>query len=324
MYEIAHTLGTSLSLEDTMALIESKLSRLIPFSACALFLYDEQDQMLRCRVARGVDSELVTRFAMRAGHGVNGWAAQNRRPVVNGHARRDAYAASVNGAQLDLRSALAWPLVLKNRLIGTLALYHVKSDFYTDRHCLPLDRICEQVSAVVHNALRFEQAQTDSLTDPLTGLANGRQLRAHVTNELARSDRQDKPMALFVVDVNELEALNERFGRETGDRALTAVGRALESVVRPYDLCARYTGDSFVVVLSDCDRDAALNRSLEFKRAVESVVFEGRPGSTARLSISCGSAVYPIDAASQEDLLAAADRRMCRDKAARQSAFSAA
>jgi diguanylate cyclase (GGDEF)-like protein len=243
---------------------------------------------------------------------------------VNGHARRDAYAASMSASQLGLRSALAWPLVLKNRLIGTLALYHVKPDFYTDRHCLPLDRICEQVSAVVHNALLFEQTQTESLTDSLTGLANARQLHAHVTNELARSERQDRPLSLFVIDLNDFKALNERFDREAGDRALAMVARALEGVVRPYDLCARYAGNSFVVVLSDCDREAALHRAVEFQRAVEEVRFEPRPGFSVTLSISCGSAVYPDDAATHEELLAAADRRMCRDQAERRAAFSAA
>ena len=53
LYEIAQTMGTSLGVADTMALIASKLTNLVPFSACALFLFDEPDDMLRCRFATG-------------------------------------------------------------------------------------------------------------------------------------------------------------------------------------------------------------------------------------------------------------------------------
>jgi hypothetical protein len=55
LYEIAQSMGTSLGLSDTMALISAKLSNLVPFSCAALFLYDESRDMLRCRFATGVD-----------------------------------------------------------------------------------------------------------------------------------------------------------------------------------------------------------------------------------------------------------------------------
>ena len=49
LYEIAQTMGTSLGVSDTMALIASKLSSLVPFTSCALFLFDEEGDTLRCR-----------------------------------------------------------------------------------------------------------------------------------------------------------------------------------------------------------------------------------------------------------------------------------
>jgi putative nucleotidyltransferase with HDIG domain len=59
LYEIAQALGTSLGVPDTMTLIASKLSKLVPFSCCALFLYDDENDVLRCRFATGIDAELV-------------------------------------------------------------------------------------------------------------------------------------------------------------------------------------------------------------------------------------------------------------------------
>ena len=65
LYQIAQTMGTSLGVADTMALIASKLTNLVPFSACALFLYAEATDTLDCRFATGTDSELMQQLALR-------------------------------------------------------------------------------------------------------------------------------------------------------------------------------------------------------------------------------------------------------------------
>ena len=94
-----------------------------------------------------------------------------------------------DGKATSLQSALVAPLVFNDRFIGTLAVYHVAADFYTDDHRRLLDRVSEQASAVIHNSIVFEQTQEDSLTDPLTGLPNTRFMFMHLTRELARAER---------------------------------------------------------------------------------------------------------------------------------------
>ena len=88
LYEIAQSMGTSLGVADTMALISSKLSNLVPFAACALFLYDEEHDWLRCRFATGLDSELIGSMTIKSGHGLTGWVTRNRRPLVNARPER--------------------------------------------------------------------------------------------------------------------------------------------------------------------------------------------------------------------------------------------
>src|SRR6185436_16180337 len=80
---IAQAMGTSLGVADTMALISSKLSNLVPFSCCALFLYNEELETLRCRFATGIDAEVIQQISVKSGLGLTGWVARNRRTLVN-------------------------------------------------------------------------------------------------------------------------------------------------------------------------------------------------------------------------------------------------
>ena len=125
LYEIAQTMGTSLGVADTMGLIASKLSSLVPFSSCALFLFDEQAEKLHCRFATGTEADVIGTMTVRSGQGLTGWVARNRRPLVNARPSADFEAAGLSTHTTNLQSALVSPLVFNDRFIGTLTVYHV-------------------------------------------------------------------------------------------------------------------------------------------------------------------------------------------------------
>ena len=321
LYEIAQTMGTSLGVADTMALIASKLTSLIPFSTCALFLYKEENDSLSCGFATGVDAELVQQLAFENGQGLVGWVARNRRPLVNARPTADFEAAGVE-AETALSSALVCPLVFGDRLIGALAVYHVTPGAFSDDHRRLLDRICEQAAGVVHNSVLYEQTKRDSLTDPLTGLPNTRSMFVHLSRELARAQRLGSEVSLLVLDLDDFKEINDRHGHHVGDRALREIARVLRAETRPYDICVRYAGDEFVVVLSGCGPEEAENKRVELQQAIDALPFEVRPGQPLALGCSCGSASFPRDGAAYELLLSVADRRMYEDKARRKLAAS--
>jgi diguanylate cyclase (GGDEF)-like protein len=96
----------------------------------------------------------------------------------------------------------------------------------------------------------------------------------------------------------------------------------LRSAVRDNDLCARFAGDEFIVVLWNCSPEHEARRVQELQAAVAAHPYEPRPGVRVSLSISAGAARFPADGNSFEELLAAADERMYRDKAGRRSRSS--
>jgi diguanylate cyclase (GGDEF)-like protein len=296
-----------------MALIASKLTSLVPFSACTLFQYDESQNLLTCRFATGTDYELMQQLTLKGGQGITGWVARNRRPLVNARPSGDLEAGG-SSLPTTLQSALVCPLLLGDRVIGTLAVYHTTPSFYGDDHRRLLDRVCEQAAAVIHNAIVFEQTHEASLTDPLTNLPNTRFMVNHLGRELARAERGNAEVSLLVMDLNDFKDINDTFGHHVGDRALREIAQVLRGAIRPYDVCVRYAGDEFFVVLAGCGWDEAEYKRLELQEAVESLVFEAKPGVRMPLSISAGAAVFPHDGNTYEVLMAKADRRMYRNK----------
>ncbi|MGE3177046.1 MAG: diguanylate cyclase, partial [Vicinamibacterales bacterium] len=317
LYEIAQTMGTSLGVSDTMALVSSKLTNIVPWSGCALYLQQPDGQTLKCHFAAGLDAPNLLGRVMRVGSGLSGWVAQNRRTVVNADPRVCFEAAGID-TDTELKSTIACPLYSSGEtLIGCLVLFHTEANRYTEDHRRLLERVAEQAGPVVANSVTFAQTQEDSLTDPLTGLPNRRSLFAHLSRELARAERLKAEVGLLVMDVDDFKSINDTYGHHTGDRALREVATALQSGLRPYDLCVRYAGDEFIVVLSECSREMAEVRRQELQERISQIELEVRPGKTIQLGASIGAAVYPHDGANYEALLADADHRMYRDKSMR-------
>src|SRR5207245_987310 len=187
--------------------------------------------------------------------------------------------------------------------IGCLALYDVEANRYNEDHRRLLERIAEQAGAVIHNSIIFEQTQEDSLTDPLTSLPNRRSMFVHLSRELARAERLKSEVALIVMDVDGFKGINDTYGHNVGDHALRQVAIALQGALRPYDLCVRYAGDEFIVVLADCTREAADAKRRELQSKIAEMQLEVRAGKRLRLAASAGASVFPHDGTTYEALL---------------------
>src|SRR5205807_1830735 len=146
-------------------------------------------------------------------------------------------------------------------------------------------------------------------------MPNRRSLDRQLEAGLEQIKRSGARGTVVVLDLDRLKELNDTYGHEIGDRALRTIGHVLRATVRQHDLCARFGGDEFIVVLWDCSPEHEARRVADLQSAVAAHPFEPRPGVRVSLSISAGAARFPEDGKTFEELLAAGDERMYRDKA---------
>ena len=182
-----------------------------------------------------------------------------------------------------------------------------------------MSRVDEMSRANRELHVEVKRAQLESLTDPLTDLPNRRVLADHIGHEIARAARHGQPFALIVIDLDEFKTINDRYGHRRGDAALELVARTLKSMLRPYDICCRYAGDEFALVLASCPADQAYVRAAEISAKIDALAFEAAPGATLQLRASAGVAAYPDDGQTYHALFETADARMYAQKTGRHS-----
>jgi diguanylate cyclase (GGDEF)-like protein len=162
--------------------------------------------------------------------------------------------------------------------------------------------------------MRHLLSELDSVarTDPLTGLANRRQLEDRFAAEIDRATRGGRPLSLLVLDLDWFKEFNDRFGHRAGDRALVAFGAALGRATRTSDLVARLGGQEFAVLAPETDEPDAFLLA-ERLRAEVRVAFARQP---EKLTVSCGIASFPAHGIAPGELMYAADRALYEAKEA--------
>ena len=299
-------LSITLGVTETMTVVAAKLQRLVEYSCCVLFLRDE-DQ-LACQFISGVNAESIKNDPLLFEEQATNWLAHLQPSTVEINPRIDTR------TDKTFQSTLVISLVFQDRLLGVLALYHKERNAYTTEHGSVIESISPQISAIVANSLLFNQTQYDSLSDPLTGLPNRRAFTRHLKDALSSAQRTQSQLALFVIDLDQFKQINDHHGHLVGDHALCDFGHMLSSIVAPPHFCARYAGDEFILILSDCNNETVQRTYRELVVGLETLTIETKLDIRIKLKASTGIAMFPADGNTHEQLFVTADERMYKNK----------
>jgi diguanylate cyclase (GGDEF)-like protein len=297
--------GLQMQLEATLNLLCDMTADMSPFDKAMVYFWDEGRELMELRISRNVEKQ--TGQEVSSGNILNFWAIKYGRPLLVelGHNAQSDALMQVAGATC----ALAVPLFVSNRVMGSLQLFRASADKPFTKEDAQLLWI---LSLVAENLLTREYANEGLLrfafTDYLTGLRTRGYFEQQLELEFKRAERKQQKFALLMIDIDHFKVLNDTFGHHVGDQLLRDVTSILMKDMREVDTVARYGGEEFVIILPETTETGAVFVAQRLRRAVDQAkFFAGSPHSVQHLTISIGVALYDTDAQFKRDLIEFAD-----------------
>ena len=158
-----------------------------------------------------------------------------------------------------------------------------------------------------------EESRRQATVDALTGMFNRRAFIEGATREVARADHCVMPLSLVLFDLDHFKQVNDQRGHASGDRVLHAVGRLVQGSLRPADLCARWGGEEFVLLLPQTCAAQAKEIAERLRAAIAVEHIEDEAGEPIPISASLGVATLQCREV-LDSFVDRADRAMYRAK----------
>ena len=143
-------------------------------------------------------------------------------------------------------------------------------------------------------------------TDVLTGAHNRRHFTEAVTTQLHHLRRHRRPASIFILDLDHFKSLNDRYGHEIGDQALTQAATAIRGLLRGQDIFARIGGEEFAGYLPDTDIEAAIRAAERLRECIADIRLKVGP-ETATFTCSIGVTSIDSDGDTLESAMKRAD-----------------
>jgi diguanylate cyclase (GGDEF)-like protein/PAS domain S-box-containing protein len=174
--------------------------------------------------------------------------------------------------------------------------------------------VTERVRAERELRLMHDRLRDQSTHDALTGLHNRRYLEESFARELIAAVRHRHPVSVIMGDIDHFKAVNDHHGHQAGDEVLRAFGQLIRRHARGSDICCRYGGEEFLLVLPRMARADAMRRAEQLRAELAAAAV--RCGAaTIFVTASFGVASFPDNGDTAERLIAAADGAMYEAKA---------
>jgi diguanylate cyclase (GGDEF)-like protein len=319
----------SLDLDRIAGAATRRIPSLVGARLSSLFLYDYESREL-VLASHTHPRPLPERIALKAHRdSVMDRALSDRATVVVDGFREWEKVHEVRlersfASQYETETCLSVPLLTGNYVVGVLNLADKQGggpfDLATDVPAV--EHLSRVLAMAIRNGKLFREVQNQARSDSLTGLRNYRAFQETLRMELHRAQRYGRPLGLVMLDVDSFKELNDKFGHQAGDLALTELGAVIRAATRHEDFAARTGGDEIAIILPETGSAGGLSvvRRLVTSVRERKVVFEGK---RLPLSISVGVAFFKPDM-SIAQMVGAADQALYKAKQAGKDRFVAA
>ena len=310
--EATYRLGSSLQLKDLAEITLSQIINLLGDKpACfTLFVFGKDGaELLRLSHDTGAGLPFPPEAPCEADD-INRWAISRQTPLIIRSLERDFRFKGLDLHSVEGRCFLVSPLLMT----GLVRVESRQEDLFDTEDQRLLESFLGMSLLALENAKLFRETEELAITDGLTKLLLRRTLMERLEEELRRADRDHMPLAALLLDIDHFKQVNDRFGHPTGAQVLRIIAQIVKYSVRDVDLCGRYGGEEFVVVLPATSQTGAIKVAERIREAVAEHCFSLGGQEASHLTVSLGVACYPDDAKELETLIANADLALYRSK----------
>lgn len=257
---------------------------------------------------RLVDGESVTPIDLRKDGPVVSWLMKEARPLPRETIEIETEFEGIGQEERDALDAakieVLCPVRSKQKLVAILALSkkYPRGCYHRDDLDM-LMTIANEAGVAMENAALYARAKERANTDELTGLFNHRYFHQRIDEEISRSSRFGDVFSLVLLDIDLFKTYNDASGHLAGDEILKQIGQCIKESVRDTDICFRYGGDEFAVILPKASVEDSHKAAERIRKGIESQMdYQGFP-----LTCSLGVATWPTDGVMREELIQTSD-----------------
>jgi diguanylate cyclase (GGDEF)-like protein len=319
LYAFSRRIGQVSELLPLSQLVLRTIADRVSAQQGALALFDDTLGRLAIVATHGYPAVLVEDLRIAPGSGIIGEVFVSRRPLLVSDAEQERR-SQPRRRRYRTGSFMALPLFTDGRGLGVLTLADRADLQPFDRGDLTLARAMAAPAALGLSAARLAGKAKDlahaAAVDPLTALFNRRYFETRIDEEIQRARRYGLDLALLVIDADDFKALNDALGHLIGDRVLRAMSDTLRRSVRAFDVCTRFGGEEFAILMPGSTAASALQSAERIRQRIEHYRFDPLlVPSEKHPTISVGVAVLTGESTAP-DLIARADRALYAAKAA--------
>jgi len=279
--------AATLDKNEAIRRILEQVHRVIPYdSASVSLLMDEQTlEIVGGYGFSDIRAVIGIRFNLDE-NSPSTLVVQTRQPVIIADAPTQ-YDAFRHPPHNHIRGWLGIPLIVKDKLIGTISIDSIHPGAFNAQHARLAVAIADQVAIALENARLFEDTQRLAITDSLTGLYNRRHFFILARREFERSLRYRRLIAAVMIDIDHFKRINDTYGHHVGDQVLQALTRLCLESSRQSDLIGRYGGEEFVILMPETNLDQAYQGAERLRQLIAHTPIETRAGPI-QVTISLG------------------------------------
>jgi diguanylate cyclase (GGDEF)-like protein/putative nucleotidyltransferase with HDIG domain len=303
---ISRNIITTLNPAEMLAKIAEELEQGLDYSHIGIGLLEYSSKEVVIQAEAGRRKGAVGRRLSLDGNVVGHVARTGQMAVVSYDAQHSTGEPVLQGSE----SAIALPIVYADQLQGVLYVETDKTSDFPQEEVLFLGTLADLISGAFNNAMAFQRAQEQAITDGMTGLKTHRFFMETLSGEWKRSTRAGNPFSLVLMDLDRFKFVNDFYGHLDGDLLLQRVAHILEMNCRRSDTVARYGGDEFIILMPETDSE----QSHQLAAKLRGWICSDPVLRDKNVTSSFGVATFPLNGSTPQELIQAADASMYLSK----------